>query len=196
MHKIFEYLDNLPEDWNYSLNYYNSDTAAAVAKVPNSLVYSGKDRQNTSAVAEKQQLGKQILAMNKQIAAKNKALKMMETHYSLCRLGIVLGLLGVVMIIFGAVAAVQSDEKALGIVIAVVGGVMIFGGKYLAYRFNLLNIEQGVGKMPFGERLGFYLLSHDKCACMQQDGVRTYKDGARRRVGKAVETAIGIARKV
>lgn len=159
MHKIFEYLDNLPEDWNYSLNYYNSDTAAAVAKVPNSLVYSGKDRQNTSAVAEKQQLGKQILAMNKQIAAENKALKMMETHYSLCRLGIVLGLLGVVMIIFGAVAAVQSDEKALGIVIAVVGGVMIFGGKYLAYRFNLLNIEQGVGKMPFGERLGFYLLS-------------------------------------
>lgn len=159
MHKIFEYLDNLPEDWNYSLNYYNSDTAAAVAKVPNSLVYSGKDRQNTSAVAEKQQLGKQILAMNKQIAAENKALKMMETHYSLCRLGIVLGLLGVVMIIFGAVAAVQADKKALGIVIAVVGGVMIFGGKYLAYRFNLLNIEQGVGKMPFGERLGFYLLS-------------------------------------
>ncbi len=42
--RVFEYLDNSPEEANYSFFYYSPDTAAAVAKVDGSCIY---DKTNT-----------------------------------------------------------------------------------------------------------------------------------------------------
>ena len=162
MSKIFEFLDNLPEDWNYSLNIYNGDTAAAVKKVPDSLVYSGKNSKNTSSVAQVQLLRTQIAEMNKQIAAETRVLKFLEVKYSMCQTGIYMVFLGLLVFAIGLFTLVNPEyynEKALAIGL-VVGGIVLFvAGKYLAYRLNLLNIEQGFDSMMFLDKLVLFLLS-------------------------------------
>ena len=162
MSKIFEFLDNLPEDWNYSLNIYNGDTASAVKKVPDSLVYSGKNSKNTSSVAQVQLLRTQIAEMNKQIASETRVLKFLEVKYSMCQTGIYMVFLGLLVFAIGLFMLVKPEyynEKAFAIGL-VVGGIVLFvAGKYLAYRLNLLNIEQGFDSMMFLDKLVLFLLS-------------------------------------
>lgn len=43
MDKLFNHLDTRPEDWQFSLFYYNKQTAAAIAKVKNCCVYDASE---------------------------------------------------------------------------------------------------------------------------------------------------------
>ena len=70
-----------------------------------------------------------------------------------------LGLLVFAIGLFMLVKPEYYNEKALAICL-VVGGIVLFvAGKYLAYRLNLLNIEQGFDSMMFLDKLVLFLLS-------------------------------------